>query len=519
MNITDNSNSTAQGQMKTMQNNNTRTRFQLPTKSLLTAAVAVALTGCAITPQPLTQEEQLQQLKADRAAMFDGQEALSGPLTLEEAMARAVKYNLDHRLKLMEEALSQRQLDLSRYDLLPRLTASAGYVGRDSELASRSEDVVLRTESLVPSTSQDKNRRVADLSFTWNVLDFGVSYYQAKQNADRTLIMRERRRKVVHSLMQQVRQAYWLALGAQQMEKRIPGLLKEIEQALANSRKIERENLRAPLETLTYRRQLLDTLRQLEAVRDELAQAKPRLAALMNLSPGQSFELQAPAELSEPTLSVSLEQMEERALLNRPELIEARYNERIGVLETRKALARMLPGLELNFGTHYDSNSFLVDNQWNDAGLRVSWNLVNLLSGPKMMEAAETQLEVTRAQRLALNMAVLSQVHVAYRDFIGRKRQFELARNLEDVDLGILEHTRNATRNDAQGRLAEIRAAASALFSELRLYQSYGALHNAYGAIQATLGNDPLPQTVSSHDVAALARAVAAAAPENKTTR
>ncbi len=511
MNITNNSNPIAQGQMKTMQNNNTRTRFQLPTKSLMAAAVALVLTGCAITPEPFTQDEQLQQLKTDRAEMFDGQEALSGPLTLNEAIARAIKYNLDHRLKLMEEALSQRQLDLSSYSMLPRLTASAGYVGRDTYAASSSMDIATRTQSLVPSTSQDRQRDVADLSFTWNVLDFGVSYYQAKQNADRTLIMQERRRKVVHSLMQQVRHAYWLALGAQQMEERIPGLLMEIEQALENSRKIERENLLSPLETLNYQRQLLDTLRQLEAVRDELGQARPRLAALLNLAPGQPFKLAAPAELTVPTLSASLEEMEERALLNRPELIEARYNERIGALETRKALARLMPGLELNFGSHYDSNSFLVYNQWTDVGLRVSWNLVNLLSGPAMMSAAEAQLDVARAQRLALNMAVLSQVHVAYRSFVGNKRQFELARNLEKVDLGILEHTRNATRNDAQGKLTEIRAATGALFSQLRLYQSYGALHNAYGAIQATLGSDPLPDTVAAHDIATLAGAVAAA--------
>src|SRR5690606_23769332 len=120
---------------------------------------------------------------------------------------------------------------------------------------------------------------------------------------------------------------------------------KEVEQALANVRRIEKEKLRAPLETLSYRRQLLDTVRQLQAIRDELAQAKPRLAALMNLAPGQSFELQPPAGMQIPELSLSLEDMEAHALLNRPELIEARYNQRIGVLETRKALARMLPGL------------------------------------------------------------------------------------------------------------------------------------------------------------------------------
>lgn len=486
----------------------------LPKKSLLAVAVALVLTGCAITPRPLTQDEQAVQLKLDRGLMFQKQEAVTGPLSLDEAMARAVKYNLDHRLKLMEEAVSQRQLDLSSYDLLPKLTVAAGYAGRDSELASRSEDIVLRTQSLVPSTSQDRHRRVADLGFTWNLLDFGVSYYQGQQNADRTLIMKERRRKVVHSLMQQVRQAYWLAVGAQEMEEKIPPLLRQVEQALEDSRRVEKEKLRAPLETLNYQYQLLDTLRQLEAVRDELAQAKPRFASLMNLEPGRPYTLAPTKDMSIPELKGTLPAMEEAALMQRPELVEARYNERISVLETRKALARLLPGIEISLTERYDSNSFLVDNRWTDAGLRVSWNLFNVLSGPRIIETAEAQVEVARTQRLALNMAVLSQVHVAYRDYLGRKRQYELAEGLDDVSRRVLEHTRNAVRNDAQGKMAEIRAEVGALFSELRRYQSYGALHNAYGAMKATLGTDPLPEQVAGHDLKTLTRAIAAAQKE-----
>ena len=489
-------------------------RSPFPKKALMAAAIAVALTGCAITPQPLTPAEQATQLKLDRSLMFQKQEAVTGPLSLEEAMARAVKYNLDHRLKLMEEAVSQRQLDLSSYDLLPKLTLAAGYAGRDSYPASSSMDIATGTQSLVPSTSQEKHRRVADLGFTWNVLDFGVSYYQGQQNADRTLIMKERRRKVVHSLMQQVRHAYWLALGAQQMEEKIPPLLKQVEQALEDSRRVEQEKLRAPLETLNYQHQLLDMLRQLEAVRDELAQAKPRLASLMNLEPGRPYTLVAPAAMPAPELQGDLPQMEETALMQRPELVEARYNERISVLETRKALARLLPGIEISLTERYDSNSFLVDNRWTDAGLRVSWNLFNVLSGPKIMETAEAQVEVARTQRLALNMAVLSQVHVAYRDYLGRKRQYELATGLDDVNRRILQHTRNAVHSDAQGKIAEIRAEAGALFSELRRYQTYGGLHSAYGAMQATLGTDPLPEQVASHDLKTLTKAIADAQKE-----
>lgn len=478
-------------------------------KKLLAAALAsTVLAGCAVHPRPFSMAERQAQLADEQQAMFGQQEAVSGPITLEEAMARALKYNLDHRVKLMEEALAQRQLDLSNVDLLPKLTAAAGYTTRSNVLASSSQDVVTGQQSLVPSTSQDQNLHNADLGLSWNILDFGVSYYGARQQADRVLAVQERRRKVVQLLMQQVRQAYWQAAGAQRLEGQIEPLLQQAQQALDDSRRIETERLSAPLEALGYQRELLDLVLQLEAIRDELLQAKPKLASIMNLEPGKSFELAPPSTFDVPALEVAPEQMEAFALLHRPEVIEAGYNERIGLDETHKAMAKLLPGVEVSLGAHYDSNSFLVNNSWRDAGLRVSWNLLNLVNARTIKAAADAQYQVAREQKLALNMAVLTQVHVAYIDYTSRKQQFELSRQLDDVERRILEHTRNAAQASAQGKLAEIRAATAALMAELRLYQSYAALQGAYGQMVASLGIDPLPDAVQGHDLAALEQAI-----------
>lgn len=473
------------------------------------ALTLALLSGCAIKPIPLSSSDRLENIQRARSLMFKNQEAVAGPITLDEAMARTIKYNLDHRVKLMEEALAVTQLDLSNFDLLPKLTASAGYTTRDNISASSSESIRTHSQSLEPSTSQDMGHRTADLGFSWNILDFGVSYYQAQQQADRVLVLKERRRKVVQMLMQQVRQSYWQAVGAQKMEGQIEPLLKQVQTALDNSKKIEKEHLQAPLDTLNYQKQLLDILRQLEAIRDELAQAKPRLASLMNLEPGKPFALIIPTDLSMPKLAFSPEKMEEMALQNRPELVEAQYNERISVNESHKALARLLPGVEFNIGGHYDSNSFAVNTHWADAGLRVSWNLMNMLNAGNIRAAADAQLDVSRQQYLALNMAIIAQVYVGYRDLQGRLRQFELSQHMNEIEGKILEHTRNASQNNTIGQLQEIRAAASTIMAELRLYQSYGALQSAYGQMQATLGIDPLPDTLQSHDLASLRKALA----------
>ncbi|HEX7639101.1 MAG TPA: TolC family protein [Burkholderiaceae bacterium] len=487
---------------------NPRLRSRLSVLSTL--LLGAGLAGCVVQPQVLTPEQREATARADRQSMFADQEPVTGPITLEEAMARAIKYNLDQRVKLMEAAVAQRQLDLSRLDLLPKLTAAAGYSNRDDVLAESSRDVVTHQQSLVPSTSTDKEVKTADLTLSWNVLDFGVGYYSARQQADRTLVAEERRRQVLHMLMQQTRQAYWQAAGAQLLDSRIEPVLKSAREALADSRKVEVEKLRSPLEALNYQRQLLDIVRQLESVRDELAKAKPRLASIMNLEPGQPLTVVVPDTLAVPQVAMPLPAMEQTALVRRPEVVEAQYNERIGVLETRKAMARLFPGLEISTGAHYDSNSYLVNHQWGDVGLRVSWNLFNLLSATQIRGEAQAQLDLAHEQRLALNMAVLTQVHLAELDYQAQLRQFELTQQTNTVDQRILQYTRSAATADAQGKLEEIRASAAAMMSELRLYQSFGALQGAYGQVIAALGLDPLPQSVPSEDLKTLSQAVSA---------
>ena len=108
-------------------------------------------------------------------------------------------------------------------------------------------------------------------------------------------------------------------------------------------------------------------------------------------------------------------------------------------------------------------------------------------------------------------VAVLSQVYIAERDFQGRNRQFELARKLADVDHEILGQAKNETNTDAQGKLAQIHAGLNSLYSDLRLEQDYGALQNAYGTVLASMGADPLPESVAGHDLTSLTQAVEAA--------
>ena len=114
----------------------TKARERLARRSIVgCVGVALLLAGCAVEPKPLTDAERRAEVQTDLSAMFAGQEPLDHPLSLPEAYRRAVKYNLDRRVKQMEEAVAVDGLSVANLDMLPKLTADAGYLNRSNTLA------------------------------------------------------------------------------------------------------------------------------------------------------------------------------------------------------------------------------------------------------------------------------------------------------------------------------------------------------------------------------------------------
>jgi outer membrane protein, multidrug efflux system len=491
--------------------------FVKPVAPLATARskkVALALLGvsllvlsaCSIKPEPLAQDELAARVASDRARLYSDQPAIDGPLTLHEAMARAIRFNLDARLRAQEQALALNQLDLSHYDLLPGLVASSGYTGRDNASASTSRSVRTQAQSLESSTSQDRDRTTADLNLVWNVLDFGVSYVNAKQNANRALIANERRRKVINSITQDVRAAYWRAVAAERLLGRIDPLLASVRTARVQSEGAGRQTLGTALQQLSYQRALVEAEQALLSQRRELTLARTELAALINQPLDRPLRIAVPAERDTvPELTVEAALLEETALAFRPELREEHLTARITADETRKALLRLLPGLEFNVGRNYDTNSFLENNTWSSWGTRVSWNLLRLFSAPAQIRAAQAAQDVADQRRVALSMAVLTQLFVSRANFEEAKRRFETARTLESLDARILEQLRSELQAQRAGELAVIQGELNAVRAALQRDLAYAEVNNAFGQIFVAIGADPLPRDLDSLDLKGLA--------------
>jgi outer membrane protein TolC len=477
-------------------------------------AAAFLLGGCAtVEVVPLSASEVVEKSQADRKLAQSEVEPIKDAISLEEAIARALKYNLDRRTRSMEESLALGQLDVSKFDMLPKLLATIGYRHRSEYSMTRAIDSITGAPSLAnPSISSDKQSTTQDLGLSWSLLDFGLSYYAAKQNADRVLIAAERRRKAMHLLMQDVRAAFWRAASAQRLRADVRAATVAAEDALVDARKAEEERLRSPLDSLRYQRQVLENLRLLEAIDQELATAKTDLASLINAPLSADLKVLEPSyALSAAMLNVPVGSLESIAIENNADLREQFYNTRIAAEETRRILLRLFPNLNLNYTLKRDDDRFLIHQGWNEAGAQLSYNFLGLFSIPAQMRLADAGVALADQRRMATQLGVLAQVHIARLQYASTMQQFARADEIWKVDDKINQHVGAREKAETQSKLDKVGSHTTAILSQLRRYQALAQANAAASKLQATLGMEPEVGDVGETSLAELQTSIGAA--------
>jgi outer membrane protein, multidrug efflux system len=466
--------------------------------SSLRIGLVVSLAGCSIMPVKLTQEEITTRAAADHQHLADGQEPVAGPIDLYEAMARALKYNLEARVEFTHKALAETQLGLAHYNMLPRLAANAGFDGRNNFTGGVAQSLITGRQVLEPFTSAERNIFSADLALSWNVLDFGLSYVRAKQAADDVLIAEEERRRVANRVIQEVRVAYWKAVSAERIMPSLIFLDEWVQGAIEHAKAIQSEKLNNPLVPLQYRMDLLNTQRYIQQLYRNLLTAKLELAALMNILPGEPFVLMVPErEQDLPVLPTSLEVLETQALEYRPELRAIDYRRRINAKEAKIAILEMLPNLNLSAGGNYSSNSFLFNNHWAAYAARASWNLLSLVRYPAKKRTIEAQDTFLHTQGLALTMAVLSQVHVGVAQVGYAMKERATAKQYAETQGLVAEQTRVGWQAGKLGEQVILRERVNQVAAQLRYDAAEAEMQSAWASILTTVGRDLVPDDLA----------------------
>jgi outer membrane protein TolC len=482
-------------------------QMQISRHRLLATIAAVAVGGCTIAPSPLTEGQlsHLAGLQAERATA--DQEPISGALSLYDAMARALKYNLDYRVEMMQQSLRSAELTMASSDMLPKLVATAGWTGRDSYLSSAHLDAATGKVTPPASTSSEKELRTADVTFSWNILDFALSYARAQQAADKYLIAEVAKRKVIHRILEDTRTAYWRAVSADRMVKKLRHLDGRLSQAIAGAKLQRTEGATSPITALTYERELVQIRVKAEQLQRELTLAKAQLAALMDVPPGVEFTLADHQDRTLPAvLNLSVKEMIDEALFNRPELRDIAYQRRINEREATAALLELLPGLRLYASANEDSNNFLLNDHWVTMGASAAFNLIKVVSLPAKRNAIEMQDGVLDQKSLAATMVVLTQVHVSrirYRHFV---EELDTAQRYNAVQAKLVSQIRAQVKAGVLGEQTLIREEMNALLAEVRRDIAFTNVQNAAANIYVSMGLDLQANEINhALDVKALA--------------
>lgn len=351
----------------------------------------------------------------DLAVIYNQTDVLpKRPLTLNDVIAIVLTNNLDIKVQEYER---RAQCDLAHAEamkMLPPLTIDLLLSERSKNTASLTKILNSATQPTQEQLASLRETRQYDIRDTMNFIDLGMAYFKSRQEKTKALILDTQHLRAKQKLIMDTVEAYWKATTAQKMLKESMSLMSrtgEYHQAI--EKQMELRNI-SEIQGLQTEARLYDAELQIRIVEYQLQAAKADLAGFMGVPPETAYEL---AEIELDVEKIELPEvtiLEEQAILSRPDLLQRDLEGKVAVEAAHSAILQMMPNTAIFGDYNVDLNPFLLYRFWYSAGIKATWNLFNLPEQYFYMRSARDQEEQAYRARLALSVAVMTQVNIAY---------------------------------------------------------------------------------------------------------
>lgn len=465
------------------------------TKCVIYALPMIALLSACGSNQAALEPSEMRRTIAEDMRVAYPPDAQGGVLTLEMAIARGIKYNLDAKVAQMESYVAKREASLAGLDALPTASLTASRIGRNNPGGSSSRSLQTGVQSLEPSISTDQYRNTASLDASWNLLDAGLAIARARGASDREKVSMERRRKVFEDVVTAVYAAYWRAAAAQRLQPKIRELI-----AAANT---ETKKLDAAVkagvipfgDAKTLKGSLLDKRSALMTLQDRLLLAEAGLKALIALPPGARLRLDISDTdwlegRSLPRLSRSDDALHAIALMHRPEMHEQFLNKSISARNVKLEIFSTFPGASAVLGAKHDANSFLANNDWVDWTFSLTQSITKLLTLPARYQRAKADQALTEKRRQALVAAVMTQVTLARLRFDYLKEFYAAATEVDENSRQLARRAAGFAKTGMMGSPQRVVAEIDAAVTGANRLVAFGDAQEAYAQLVSSLGID-----------------------------
>lgn len=409
-------------------------------------------------------------------------------LTLDEIIEIANTRNLD-MLVLEQQVMIQDELtEGSVRKWLPQLIWNQELSGRNRNTGSFSQSLDPTIPPAPPSISSQTHVDRFDISLTWNLLDFGISMIRSRQEANKTLILQMGYEKERQKLILAIVKNYWRAVVARYAMRENKVRFEKIQEIVANLHRNVDKKLISWVEAYTIETALLRNQPDLYRNEREYHNIIEDMVQQMGLPLGSSFELAEEDQFPLDAQLLTIEEIEDYALMYRPELYSGDIQEKVKADDVKIAMMSMIPGVAFFSGNFFDTNKFLIYNHWLSTGLRVSWDLFRIPERMMDVRIARLNKDLVAEQRIALSMGVISQVRIGYLTYYEAIDTYRLVKEVAEAK----KHLAYATERGAlRGSISQGDALVTnvdALLAEIDVLRSYGEVMIALELLNNSMG-------------------------------
>lgn len=445
-------------------------------------------------------------------------------LTFQEVLEIALRNNFELRVAEYELEIASREQVAARLEMLPRFDAEAAATRR-SDPEVKSVFGPDGSDTGQSSLSEPTERRTADLSLTWDVLDFMTAAVRSEQRELQAAQLEYRRQKIRQRIALEVTTAYWRAAAAEDALEYSYNVKRQMERQYERLTASMRDRSVSLLAGKEAQLKLIELSIAIQKLHGNLSTARLELVQLMGLKQSVEISLQRPdlraiiGTLPRPA-DLDIKQLEFVALRHHPMLFENDLQAKILQEDTRAAMMSLFPGLSLFAGRHYDDSAVLRTNTWNAIGAELSWNLFALPAKFQRLGARELAEQRGEIERALVTASVITQVHLGLLDYAIKADRFLLMDDsykiTQDIEgmTDVLRTAGQVTDMKYTERLLEN------LATKLRRDEAVVELFASYAKLFASIGLTPESWQGNLADIgAALAQAGAqpGAAPAGKS--
>ncbi|MDQ6961452.1 MAG: TolC family protein [Mariprofundaceae bacterium] len=430
-------------------------------------------------------------VRSDMAAIGNQawHQQLNVPLSLEQMMGLAKKHNLEYLIKELEAEQADHELAAVKLASLPKAKVDVNTNYDTTDGFAFNKNQATGTKSATAATSSQKFGGTANISLQWSVLDYGISYYRAKQKVYARAIVDERQRRALHKLAMNLVQDYMRVSVADAGLKLAKIALDDLKDASRRMEKLSKINEIDEYNALQYKSKQIALENAKEALREEKDASMLRLAQTIGVTPGTSFRVQMPDFSDSMMPSVfDVDTLVEEALRRRPELFEADLQERITLEEVKAIGLQRWPNFAGILGLNFNSNKFLYANSWANIGSALSWDLLSIPRLNQEKSAKEVRAKVQVRERQLLALGVMAEVHLANADYQLKGERYRRMKDELKLHRALLSLARTRARAGKLSNVDLIAHEASAIEKSIQLARSYAdwveALQKIYYATQ-----------------------------------